>query len=49
MVVILLEWELQAYKTGFNFQFLPLRVQHFHPLVRRTIWYSAERVLAGLL
>ena len=29
--------ELQAYKTGVNFQFLLLHVQHFHPPVRRTI------------
>ena len=39
MVVIRQEWELQAHKTGVN----------FHPPVRRTIGYSAERVLAGLL
>ena len=36
-------------KSGVNFQFLLLHVQHFHPPVRRTIWYAAERVFAGLL
>ena len=47
MVVTRQEWKLQVYKIVVNFQYLFL--QHLHPPVRRTIWYSAERVLAGLL